>query len=90
MVRLHAKGTGIADAHVPQTLAPYPNPTGRFLNVGVEPARHGSSFRITDMAGRSVLQGILLPYSPIDMGGLEKGIYLVIIDGQRVWRVVKE
>lgn len=66
----------------------YPNPSNHSFNLQSPQPLH--SFSLYDLQGRKVKQGHLNTNNPIDISGLENGVYLVkVISGSQKQQVLK-
>lgn len=71
----------------------YPNPTDGTLHIVLRDDTLSTGFEITDMAGKTVMKGILRSKdSIIDISALQDGVYMFSIDMYKgkAWRLVKE
>lgn len=73
---------GIEDNNVENTVTfLYPNPTSGNINLDIEPNLYHGQWQITDMSGRVILYGIILPNQQlqINLGALPAQNYLLRI-----------
>ena len=72
-----------------QSLSLYPNPAKQSLFLTNGERYDNTSYEITDVTGRMVLQGSYNASEGIRVSGLAKGLYLLRMEGQ-YGRFVKE
>ncbi|MEP4532492.1 MAG: cellulase family glycosylhydrolase [Cyclobacteriaceae bacterium] len=78
-VRFTKKKTLAASADIQQVTL-YPNPSGRFVNVGNSNHDH---FMILSLNGSQILEGSIPASRSIDLQGIEAGMYvLILVDRQ--------
>ncbi|MDR6516251.1 LamG-like jellyroll fold domain-containing protein [Chryseobacterium camelliae] len=66
-----------------------PNPAGDFISVTI-PSKGSKSYTITDMNGRKVLSGTLSEKKNIQVSELQKGNYIMEIDGAQPIKFIKK
>ena len=80
--------TGVAEHAAAHSLVIYPNPAKNVLFISAnEPTNvnghiNGTSYEITDVTGRMVLQGSYNATEGIHVGNLAKGVYLLRMEGK--------
>jgi len=63
----------------------YPNPTNLDVNVNIT----GVEYKLYDVTGKIISEGLIENYS-IEMKNLNKGIYLLKVEGQDTKRIIKQ
>jgi len=68
----------------------FPSPATDFIQIDGK-FKSGESFRITDISGRVVSQGVFTENTPIDVSGLTGGIYLIsFVNSRAVGKFLKK
>ncbi len=69
---------GVSEQQVPE-LTIFPNPASDYLMIDASSKLSGHLIRFHDLAGRLVLEQQLSGQAPVDLRGLENGMYLISI-----------
>jgi hypothetical protein len=65
-----------------------PNPFENFLNINVN-AAESLNYSILDISGKTVIAGVLNT-NQLDLSQLESGMYLLIVEGYKIEKIIKK
>ncbi len=83
--------TSISSASTTSLFSISPNPATNFITIKSATSKVGKTYQIVNIIGKTVLTGVLCStQEQVDISKLISGIYLVAIEGEKNFKLVKE